>query len=418
MAGLIATETTKALQTWACDQHGALGGDRVALGVTRDANEGVGAIATRDIAVGEHVLSVPAALLLDAYAAQEDPKLGPFLKRHKLCRPGGFYASADEEAWPVILLLALRAHNGPSSPYVNALPGENDLDAASCWTRGELDALLPEYHPVRERALAAQSERETWAERAHAELGLPQTLVRWAASMFWSRALQVPVNSRGQRAQTSAMTPFLDSLNHRAGQLHTLQVSDQGHVLLVAGHAIASGDAVYINYGAKSNFDLLLHYGFVGPSCPEDMSHFEMDGLVFKVRRGTPDLFVFPSGLLDAARQTSRPSLDTAPASNVSSKAPYQDLEPDDEDWVLYFCNLGNPNPTAAAEAAALQYLVQTVRQQLDASSKTVSTAAETGVGSVQSSRRKLATMLYASEMRCLEAMLTASLRLARLIGV
>mmetsp|Transcript_4910 Transcript_4910/g.10163 ORF Transcript_4910/g.10163 Transcript_4910/m.10163 type:complete len:422 (-) Transcript_4910:178-1443(-) len=396
--------TLKALESW-ISENGGHGCDRIRLGLSGDACEGNGAVALKDIEPGQAILTVPAKLLLDATAASKDPRLAPFLKKYKLTRPGNFYAAVEEEAWPCILVLALHSHAGPRTAYIEALPSATEVHAASTWSSEELKALLPD-NEVAKRALKEQHERMMWAQRALEELGIPIQTTMWAAAMFWSRALRVPLNSNGQRAETSAMTPYLDSLNHRTGQLHELKTSKEGHVVLCAGRHVEAGAPVYINYGAKSNVELLLHYGFVGATGPEDVAYVTLWEDTFKVRCGTPDFFIFPHGLLDAAREAT-------PQSKTFSETsqPYQNMSQDDEDWT-FVCEVGSPYGSVASEMTALNHLEKELGGQINARQLPSEICQN-----IHPERVRLALSFLTSERRCLESLMGAVQRLKALVG-
>ena len=100
----------------------------------------------------------------------------------------------------------------------------------------------------------------------------------WAAGIFHSRAIMIPSEDRSSRARCEALTPLIDLLNHRPGYLSELQrrpsmlaesntttsraLQKQDVVVYTVGRTIQANEQIFLNYGPKSNEDLLAHFGF------------------------------------------------------------------------------------------------------------------------------------------------------------
>ena len=100
----------------------------------------------------------------------------------------------------------------------------------------------------------------------------------WAAGIFHSRAIMIPSKDRSSRARCEALTPLIDLLNHRPGYLSELQrrpsmlaesntttsraLQKQDVVVYTVGRTIQANEQIFLNYGPKSNEDLLAHFGF------------------------------------------------------------------------------------------------------------------------------------------------------------
>ncbi|CAG8548133.1 4215_t:CDS:2 [Cetraspora pellucida] len=67
-----------------------------------------------------------------------------------------------------------------------------------------------------------------------------------------------------------ALFPLIDSFNHKHRQKITWEVHERNELRLVAGNYMDSGQQIYNNYGAKSNEELLVGYGFCIPNNPDD----------------------------------------------------------------------------------------------------------------------------------------------------
>lgn len=88
---------------------------------------------------------------------------------------------------------------------------------------------------------------------------------KWSAGIFLSRAILVP-DGKGQTVE--ALCPLLDLMNHRPGTLsHLRNVGRIGNQQLIysIGRNLKRGEEVSLNYGSRSNGDLLSYFGFTLP---------------------------------------------------------------------------------------------------------------------------------------------------------
>ena len=83
----------------------------------------------------------------------------------------------------------------------------------------------------------------------------------WGHAIFWSRAICVPLGG----GHEECLTPLLDLCNHAPGATHELRYvsGGGGSCALHAGRSVREGEELLINYGAKSNGELLRCHGFV-----------------------------------------------------------------------------------------------------------------------------------------------------------
>ncbi len=79
------------------------------------------------------------------------------------------------------------------------------------------------------------------------------------------------VKSKG----TYVMAPMIDSLNHQSTVPTDLDYDSlRQRFRLSIGEGFKAGEQVFMSYGAKSNDDLVLHYGFVEPDAAADVYEF------------------------------------------------------------------------------------------------------------------------------------------------
>ncbi|PIA16866.1 SET domain-containing protein, partial [Coemansia reversa NRRL 1564] len=115
----------------------------------------------------------------------------------------------------------------------------------------------------------------------------------WAATVVSSRAFTKALLNVGREdisdtkkdnlnqgntgAKASVLLPLLDMMNHRPqARITWLVDSDSGSISFVAGSDVTAGSEVANNYGAKSNEELLLGYGFCASSNPLNCYHIKL----------------------------------------------------------------------------------------------------------------------------------------------
>jgi hypothetical protein len=88
---------------------------------------------------------------------------------------------------------------------------------------------------------------------------------KWATGIYLSRAILIP-DGRGQTVE--ALCPLLDLMNHRPGTLSNLRsegrIGDQ-RLIYSVGRTLQQGEEISLNYGSRSNGDLLSYFGFTLP---------------------------------------------------------------------------------------------------------------------------------------------------------
>jgi len=114
-------------------------------------------------------------------------------------------------------------------------------------------------------AASAPADHAGWAPLRHV---LTWKTLRWAHSTHASRAfpasLGVPPGAPVDEAAVGCLLPGLDLLNHRYRTRITWERRQDG-VAFVTADGVPAGAQVFNNYGAKSNDEFLVGYGFVLP---------------------------------------------------------------------------------------------------------------------------------------------------------
>ena len=351
---------------------------------------GLGVFATRAFASGDAILRVPLVAVLRRASLPAD--IGAWLRIAE--RP-----QLEGEARLLALLLHQRASieaggtAGRFAPYVRALPLELATLLPVGWSDAQL-ALL-EGTPL----LAQVVEARTSLRELQRALGCEWEPLLWAHAAYHSRAIALTLDGV---AGEGCLVPLLDYCNHRNGSLHAVGVEGDA-VVLRAGLAVAAGDEVLLNYGAKGNGELLRCHGFVMPENPADVVPLDLYSLApstarlaLLARERLPlrhHLFHggLPAQLLDAVRLLCAPTDEAAAAlCDAFEKRAPQFIDWNAIDWAADDDAAAEPEvadppvQSAADEANARARLAALVRAALDAVRGDEGTSAAGAPGSVE----------------------------------
>ncbi|KAK9863477.1 hypothetical protein WJX84_001825 [Apatococcus fuscideae] len=203
---------------------------------------------------------------------------------HSIAGPGYQQASRglmDERELIIFALMTerLKGSKSPWEPWISALP--NTFDTPAYYSDVELEELKGTnlYQAAR---LLKQQMAAVWKrleplcvqllreEGIHTDPPCVDDLI-WGYSTFWSRGQAIPVSLKDVTEVEEGLVPGLDMCNHSVPararwQLQPAQASDSGpsNIFLMVERSTACrpGAEVTIDYGDKSNEELLLLYGF------------------------------------------------------------------------------------------------------------------------------------------------------------
>lgn len=256
---------------------------------------------------GDTILSIPISCLMYPEVAVDQQQYGAALSA---------LSSEDgvEDRTILVFFLAIERERGASSrwaPYVNSLPAE--VPSPLGWSDAELrhlagtrlegavklerEALRQQTEicvplllarlqkqldildassgvPAAHRERAAHQERAAAADiLAVAERALTPERVAWSRSCVWSRAFSLFIHG----TRTTALVPLGDMLDHSPEARTEWRTDDAAGTFSIISHQyLPKGSAVHNNYGAKSNEQLLLGYGFVLDPNPADTFHVQL----------------------------------------------------------------------------------------------------------------------------------------------
>lgn len=129
-----------------------------------------------------------------------------------------------------------------------------------------------------------------WADMAYASRSFPPQVGGWPAE-------EEPI-----------LIPGFDTLNHRRGEPVTWSFETTDEACFTIHRGYGPEEQVFNNYGAKSNEELLMTYGFVEPGGPDDVlvlslrSDLSKPQSVHYWKRSDPDP---PASFLEQCRGTS-----------------------------------------------------------------------------------------------------------------
>ena len=241
-------------------------------------------------AAGEPLVRVPQSCVLHWGRVVE----GGFGRRLEAVRqnvvraqPEAGRAALQVHEQTVLLLFMAAGRRDPACPwhaYFETMPGEPQHLLA--WPADLLDAEFAGTH------LAHATEKERAELRAQYEAlregiekgggALPGALppgggfpswedLLWAHGNYLSRRFH-PGMATGapEGCEVPCLIPGLDMFNHRTGEKVTLE-ADAEHAQIVCDAPVAAGTEIFINYGHKSNEELLFAYGFCLRDNPLDL---------------------------------------------------------------------------------------------------------------------------------------------------
>lgn len=218
-----------------------------------------GAVATADIPTGEPMLCIPRRLLISEDLCWQDQQLRPVFQDNR-----DVFTRDD----PVLALFIVRelllGERSFFHPYLAVLPYPESVQD---WTQDE----LRELHDNRllDAAARRSSEIDVYYRRVMDRLQekypeqFPETLYSLDKFKFAWKTIQA--RTFGRRLLWTALVPFADCLNHaNVATKYDFDVDDNGLFRLCpsASTSFAKGAEVFNSYGRRSNFQLLLDYGF------------------------------------------------------------------------------------------------------------------------------------------------------------
>ncbi|KAI9184252.1 Histone-lysine N-methyltransferase setd3 [Blastocladiella emersonii ATCC 22665] len=261
----------------------------VANGVSKDApvefkanlHEGVGAVATRDVAKDEEVLRIPRSLVMSTMSAQRSPRIRDFLTADR--QVNGLPAA-------VILVVHLLEHKfDPTSfykPYLDVLP---DAFALPYFFDPEDLAELKGSSVLREVYVQLCDMLRTYAlifdavEKSKIVSIWNFTWVewRWAMAVVHTRQNVIPAYTKAEADEwvaagrqlsslprtTTCLIPGWDMINHREGlPITSTNDYDVGDHVFLAPEPVRRGHQVYMGYtDNRPNRHRLMRSAFLAP---------------------------------------------------------------------------------------------------------------------------------------------------------
>ena len=211
----------------------------------------------RTCAAGETLVALPRSAQLSAHLEAD---LDASARRLRAATPADVWSCRLGVS---VLVELLRGPSSPFAEYVDSLP--RAYSVPMFWTAPEVAAL--DYPP-----LVTQVQKRG---RLLAKLGTEGYSVAAApvdtSSLGWAMAASSSRAFRLGPSETPTLLPLIDMCNHAAAPSAVVVPAKDGAVVLKVGAApLPEGAEVSLSYGALSNDDLLLDYGFILDDNPND----------------------------------------------------------------------------------------------------------------------------------------------------
>ncbi|KAL3675058.1 hypothetical protein R1sor_025006 [Riccia sorocarpa] len=233
--------------------------------------EGLGCAATRPLKAGDIALTVPENFCVTAFDVNNHPVVSA-------------PARGRGDLIGLTLWLMYERTQGESSawyPFLKLFP--EATSSPLLWSEAERDEQLkgsPALEEVKDRVAALEEVFEELDSgyfqkdpQTFGSEGFSLTAFKNAFSTILSRATYLPT------ADIFALVPYGDCLNHKAECEASLDFStEEEAVVLRVDRDYRVGEQVFVSYGAdRSNSDLLISYGFVDQSNPNDYLSIEVE---------------------------------------------------------------------------------------------------------------------------------------------
>lgn len=259
---------------------------------------GRGLVARRDIEIYEELARVPYDILFTEVSSR--------------AHFGKDVISEDFGAYGCIALQMISEkfvlkESSKFAPYMAVLPTTEEIGASFSWSDEDLETLL-EGSPVKsmsqflkekvleELRLAKGSWMQKFPDKFPADAYTEDNWV-WAYCNLFSRAVRLAFAD--EQKEFVALVPYIDLFNHNPNaNTYIKAVSESENnlafgldekersILVLADRYYDKYDQIYISYGAKSNGQLLLLYGFSTERNAKDFVEIPVGQLLYSVWMG------------------------------------------------------------------------------------------------------------------------------------
>eukprot|EP00300_Choanocystis_sp_HF-7_P038609 c5574_g1_i1.p1 GENE.c5574_g1_i1~~c5574_g1_i1.p1 ORF type:complete len:531 (+),score=115.51 c5574_g1_i1:56-1648(+) len=257
-----------ALKTWLGDAFAA---NWESVDIVAGMAEGSGLVARKALAAGEPFLFVSRAHMMAYEDALKAPLLGPLARSDRLLQ---------QMPELVLSLLLLQEAADPVSkwrPYIESLP--HSFTTPLYFTRRDFAELSGSPALADCLSFLKQSLRiYTYLKPIASQFGIAANRFSWAnwawaSSAVVSRQNSIPLVLPGATETSTqlALIPVWDMCNHEpSGEITSFYDVSREGVAAQAVRAFGAGDAIYMNYGPRSNAKLLCFAGFAVDPNPYD----------------------------------------------------------------------------------------------------------------------------------------------------
>eukprot|EP01028_Stygiella_incarcerata_P013142 TRINITY_DN81557_c0_g1_i1.p1 TRINITY_DN81557_c0_g1~~TRINITY_DN81557_c0_g1_i1.p1 ORF type:complete len:480 (+),score=150.05 TRINITY_DN81557_c0_g1_i1:137-1441(+) len=253
VAAVVAKPPDAAFEKWLRDN----GAEMANVKFVEFTDTGLGAMAKNDMSEGEMLALIPKKLFLTSSR----------MNATGMAEVMDVVTGLNAQYQLALVLLHEDAdQNSFWRPYLDNLPRK--LDTAVYFTEEELEMLRGS------NLMAVARSRNEQVKRNYEEVFpflfeefsalFPKEVYtlenfKWALSTVWKRSFYV---KEGEQT-VSALIPGLDLFNHGPVETSFKLDDDAGNIVASTVTPVKKGNQVYLSRGPKSNFELLLEYGYV-----------------------------------------------------------------------------------------------------------------------------------------------------------
>lgn len=259
---------------------------------------GRGLVARRDIEMYEELARVPYDILLTEESSRA------YFGKDVISEDFGAYGCI---ALQMISEKFVAKESSRFAPYMAVLPTTDEIGASFSWSNEDLETLL-EGSPVKsmsqflkdkvleEFRLAQGSFMQKFPDKFPADAYTEHNWV-WAHANLFSRAVRLAFPD--EQKEFVALVPYIDLFNHNPNANTYIKAVAEGttalafgldekerSILVLADRYYDKYDQIYISYGAKSNGQLLLLYGFSTERNAKDFVEIPVGQLLYSVWMG------------------------------------------------------------------------------------------------------------------------------------
>lgn len=217
-----------------------------------------GAVAKEDISTDEHMIKIPAKLMMGPPHACADPVYGEIFQQETDILSGDLLVTV------FVMVETLKRKDSFWFPFLNILPEAGNVTE---WNPRQLSFLQDDefIQRVRSRRAFIKMLYDRTITPLNARHPLLFPLESFTFALFKHAWLVIQARAFGRRLPWTALVPFADCLNHGNYQTkydYNIENNDIFRLFPTGGNSYRAGCEAFNSYGRRANDNLLIDYGF------------------------------------------------------------------------------------------------------------------------------------------------------------